>query len=147
NIVISGVPEESLFIDNKEVTNDDEKISCILNEVSPGLSYTSSNRLGRFLKGQQRPLCVSLRSVEDKLKVLRLKKNLGKSDHLIKSFKQKVFVNPDKSYLARQEDKRLRDELMRRRRLDPDASIYIKSGKLFVDSKVVDEFHLSNQLF
>jgi len=61
---------------------------------------------------------------------------------------QNIFFVKDLSVLQRKEEKRLRDVCKELRASNSDGSkIFIKSGRLFKDGKVLDRIDISKQLF
>ena len=58
-----------------------------------------------------------------------------------------VFINAERPYLDRKEALRLRREMLRLRNENPNDSIRIQKGKLYVGTNVVDEERPLNHLF
>ena len=150
NVIFSGVPEDTVQVGTSVLSDDSEKVEFLCNESTSNFesdSIVSCFRIGRPRKGQSRLLKVKFRSLSPNREILRSQKLL-RSNTAISSAFGKIFVNPDSSYLARQEDKRLREKL---REMKTSASetdhLYIRKGVLYKNNEIIDKSNIVNQLF
>ena len=72
---------------------------------------------------------------------------MNNTQKIINVFGNKIYINDDRSYLCRKEDKRLRDVIHDLRTLHPNHDVSLKNGKVWHDGLQVDEFDIKNQLF
>ena len=158
HLIISGLPEiptATTDISAQE-SYDLRKTEALLSEItgppaSANIQIKKVTRLGRSTSDTQqrgahpRRLKVVLGSTENRNLVLsnarKLKDNRNFSN---------VFINPDEPPLTRQENARLRKKLRQLREThkdNPQVKIYIKSGKLYMNSDIIDSFSVGNQVF
>ena len=151
NLIFSGVPEKDIhFDDDTCLENDSEKAEFLCEEISADFeehSIESCSRIGKPRQGQNRLLKVRFTDKSARNTALFSQKKLREKPSCIASF-GRVFINKDSSPLLRKEEKRLRDEMHRlKRTASPDTKIFIRSGKLFCNSEIVDRIDIANQLW
>lgn len=150
HLILTGIPENEVEVNAESLTTDAEKINFLCDEVVE--DYDDSAliecvRLGRYDRNRSRPVKIKLNQLRIRNILLRSQKDFRQSENIKNSFGT-IFVNPDRTPLARKEDKRLRDKLKELRSSAPSTDkIYIKSGQLFHNSMMVDKFNIGNQLF
>ena len=161
NVIITGIPDgykwiskSSGMIDDESASdvtleNNDEKLSHVFELIGlPDVvdDVKCRKRLGKNRESgdgsSTRPLVVTFDTKETRDKVLRQSSTLRKFNLM-----RNVHINPDLPKLTRMENKRLRTVRYNTRKENPNASVYIRSGKVIMDGKVIDEFDLKNQLF
>ena len=156
NPIFVGVPENDIACESDEeiLETDQEKINylcCIADdnfdpENNPDSTYVCS-RLGRHDRSKTRPIKVSFTNAHTRNQVLFNRKRIWENDNVKKLFR-KIYINPDQTYLGRLEGKRLREKMIELKRSSPSPeNVYIRSGKLYMDNKVVDQSNIKNQLF
>ena len=118
NLVISGIAE-STSGSIEEKNRDKERVNCLLKELSIDGDeiLRRIHRIGKQVEGRDRLLRVVCCDEESKIGVLRQAKLLRNT-----SFK-KVYINPDLTKTQREERKRLREELKRRKDVGEDVTI------------------------
>jgi hypothetical protein len=82
-----------------------------------------------------------------KYELLNKLRNIIDSKDIQKSFRNKIFVNPDNSPLVQREEHRLREKAKQLRKDEPNLPAYIKAGVLYHNGSKVDEIDTSRQLF
>lgn len=93
---------------------------------------TKSFRAGKSIPGKDRLLIITLENEDAKHDILRMASQL-------KSVRKwgRVFITPDLTFKERQEQKKLREELWRRREAG-ETNIYIRRGKIVQSSQVTN---------
>ena len=150
NIVVRGLPEidasanhgklssqsQSDCVSDSEgqaqPTPDERTCKQLFNSIGIDVTPKSVHRLGKKkTDGTPRPVKVILQNEEDKKRVLRNGPHVRNIDPDKVSFNpSKVCISPDMTILQREEDFKLRDELRRKRLVDP--NWIIKGKKLFL---------------
>ena len=150
NLIFSGVPESAVTIEDSILRDDIQKLNHLCEKISEGFEeedIVSCKRIGERKNGQIRLLHVKFNDVDTRNRTLFSQRSLWSDDTVSKYFGQ-IFVNKDSTILIRREEKRLRDRMKELRSASNfHDKIYIRSGKLFKNSTVVDEIKIANQLF
>lgn len=147
NIVIHGIPEEAVSVDDTELSTDDEKVAYLLNVVEESERFRSAIRLGKRGIGRKRPLLVKLYEKSQRNSLLFEQKKL-RNDVCCKNSFGPIYVNRDSSFLMRKEEKRLREKIKSIRASKNESDrIYWKRDKLLLNGEIVDSIDISNQLF
>ena len=129
NLIIFGVPEAGVQVKgNDRVTFDSKQIRA-LGTVHKDLSIAPKDielmyRVGKPKKDINRPLCIKFAENKVKARVLRSGKNLQWDEA-----RKTIFVSPDLTQTQREENKKLYDELKKRRK-DTKEDLMIKHGKI-----------------
>lgn len=150
-LIFSGVPEVPVKTEDEGDLNDDqEKISFLCDKISSHFTSRSIEKCSRIgQRNHNRPRLVRVKfvSVETRTSVLRSQRSL-REDRSVREAFGAIYINPDRSHLARKEDKRLREKMkeIKSTSMNP-GDVYIRSGKLYVNSEVVDQVDIANQLF
>ena len=150
NVVLTGVSENDVFFGHDVLESDLNKVITLAkiataDELNAG-DFISCSRIGKAKDGAPRPILVQTGSPEASNMFFSHQKRLRTSISCSDSFGN-VYVNRDSSFLARKEEKRLRDHRRELSGLNPNAKVYLKSNKLYLNDVVVDQFDLSKQLF
>jgi len=121
NIVLSGIPEESKGSLEERQESDMCKVSCILQEigVSNFKCQDKPQRIGRSNPGRIRLVRLKNLDMDAKSEILSKARLLRRSGRF-----NKVFVNPDLTPLQQRDQKRLRDELQKRKNDGEDVIIF-----------------------
>ena len=140
NIILFNVPETENREPIEGVRDDADLVREILTHVSPDISFNtldaaSITRLGalREENARPRPIKVKLTYIDHKFKLLKACRNL--TDY--KRF-SKIGLSKDKTKFEMIEDKRLKDEVEKRKRDDPNADPVIFRGKV-MERKIRDD--------
>lgn len=119
NLMIFGVPECEGTIEERK-KHDENFCDEILEELlDTDEDFEKIHRIGKLKPGIPRPLCVKCESVELKSRILRSSKDLRN----IKKYKS-VFINPDRTPMQLEKDKKLREELKRQKLDGKDVIIF-----------------------
>ena len=111
NIVVHNLPESNADTHADRMAEDKEKFSQLVkDEFHLRVSVSNSSRVGRALPGKHRLLIVTLDNEETKWDIIRLAPQLRNSE-----LWPRVYLSPDLTKSEREEGKKLRDELKRRR--------------------------------
>ena len=111
NIVVHNLPESNADTHADRMAEDKEKFSQLVkDEFHLRVSVSNSFRVGRALPGKHRLLIVTLDNEETKWDIIRLAPQLRNSE-----LWPRVYLSPDLTKSEREEGKKLRDELKRRR--------------------------------
>ena len=129
-------------------------VSVIVQGTNQGVStdfdgdaIVSCVRIGKPKSGHRRLLKVKFADQSQRNLALYSQRKIRDDKQCVAVF-GRVFVNKDSSPLLRKEEKRLRDKMFRLKEdSSPDCKVYIKSGKLFCNQRVVDTIDIANQLF
>lgn len=150
NLVFSNIPETNVNIDDVTLDDDLSKLKFLCSEINECFDVDDINshfRIGPRKTGQKRLLLVKFDDTETRNKILFAQRAIRESEKCKAGFGL-VFINKDSTPLIRKEEKRLREKLKTMRSsCEPADKIYIKSGKLYKNSNVVDEVSIANQLF
>ena len=148
-LIFSGVPESPVEMEDETLINDVEKISHMCNQicsVDPS-SIEKCFRIGKKKDMRTRLLKVKFDEVRIRNSVLRSQKYLRADPTITEKFGI-IYANPDRTDLSRKEDKRLREEMKAIRSTSSNPrDVFIRSGKLYVKSELVDQVNIANQLF
>ena len=135
NLIISGIPEQTSGTTEERSKADSQKVTTLLDdlcEVSDE-SISRVHRIGRQQPDKNRLLRVILSDEEDTKKILyRAKELRNLPPH------KNIFINRDLTHYQREDNKKLREELKRRRASGED--VVIRSGKLVCRSQA-QNFH------
>ena len=137
NVIIFGIPEQT-STDNK-TENLKEIIENHLKEAFPEIVLPSMPyRLGKFNPNRKnpRPVKLEMKSVAQRNEILRWKPST-----------KSISTSRDYPPLTLLERKRLGDRKREMLEKKNGHEYYIKQGKLFENSDVIDEFDLRNQIF
>ena len=83
------------------------------------IDYEKLYRVGKLRPGVPRPLCLKCESVEQKNRILRSSKGLRSMEKY-----KSVYINPDRTPMQLEKDKKLREELKRQRLEGKDVIIF-----------------------
>ena len=150
NLIVHNIPEKEVNTSLLKLKNDVDKVAFLCDTVRieiDTIDIEATQRLGRRNSDKPRPLKVSLRDKGKKFEMLNKRRNISSSDILVRTFGEKIFVNPDNSFLVQKEEARLRSELKKLKAQYPHASLYIRSGSLYLDGEIVDKVNIKKQLF
>lgn len=113
NLVVYGISESKSNTSDIRKLHDTTCFKEICDDaLGIGVDIISTTRLGAKKPGSDRPLRVELADNRSKSKVLRNAKYLAASEE---EYLRKVFINKDMTFLERQEDRKLRQELRAKR--------------------------------
>ena len=149
NVIIQGVPENTLKIEDQGLEDDEEKISYLLKVMDPKKEMCGfkSFRIGKTIPGKPRRLLVKFEVKDNRDIFLFRQKELRTSDLCQKHFGT-LYVNKDLSFLMRKEEKRLREKIKKMRAsLSEEDRLYVKNKKLYLNQQIVDSIDISRQLF
>ena len=125
NIVIYNLPEDSGDSQAERNENDILKFREIMKqELHLNIRITRAFRAGKRLSDKPRLLIASLENVETKMELLKLAPQLRNSTEW-----STLFINPDLTQKEREEGRKLRAELARRKTAG-ETSLYIKQGRI-----------------
>ena len=97
----------------ERVKNDIDKIVLLCKSLNVDIQtndISSTHRLGRRRDNGPRALKIQMKAKDNKYKLLNKRREILKSENLLKIFGHKIFVNPDQSFLVQREELRLRQE-------------------------------------
>ena len=138
NLVAYNVPENQEGDANARNKHDTTTfISIVKNCLDIDVTVTKSFRAGRVMTERPRPLVLTLDSVDCKTEILE---NAYKLSHFNEW--KKVYLAPDRTPKEREENKKLREELQRRKQ-DGEEDIVIRKGKIV--KKAMSEHHGGRQ--
>ena len=150
NLIFTNIPEDDVKVDDHNLQDDMEKLSYLCESIDADFEredIASCSRIGMRKNGRRRLLLVKYNDMNTRRRILSSQRSLRNNASCVSSFGQ-IYVNKDSSILVRKEEKRLRDVMKDlKSSSDPADRIYIRSGKLYHDSKLVDEIKFANQLF
>ena len=144
NIIITGIPNDVLEVDDTLYQSDEEKVACILNEVCDDINK-ESYKIISFSPAENRitHVCkVIFNDHEIKMNAIQNAKKLKNNVSL-----SKVFLQWDEPKLTRQENQRLRKVKWELKQEYPDDDIELKKGILKRNNQQTDKFNLMNQIF
>ena len=126
NVIIHNVPESTVAESSVCISHDTKTVSDIAKSIDAGpVEIVNITRLGKKLDGRPRLMKVQLSNLNQKRRMLSNAKKLRANSSTF----QKVYVTPDLSLNERQENKRLRDELLQRKK-DGEKDLMIRRGKI-----------------
>ena len=150
NLVFSNVPENAVEIDDQKLEEDIQKLEYLCEEIDGDFTtdlIDSHFRIGPYKNGQRRLLLVRFNNLKTRNRILFTQRAIRDNPNCRSSFGP-VYVNKDSTVLVRKEEKRLREKLKDlKSSSDPGDKFFIKSGKLYRNSKIVDEISIANQIF
>ena len=145
-LMLAGVPEGKTKINGVESENDREKVEEVMNILnSNDIKINNLRRIGKKDQGtgdRSRYLQLEFGSINDRNSVKKKSENL-KNNEDTKNF----FMKADLTKKEREEFKRLYSEKKRIEEDDPNKSVKIEHGKLYVDGTVVDYVQTANNYF
>ena len=150
NLVVHNISERDVSIGSSTLKTDDMKVAYLCETSRADVNaedIASVHRLGPRRSDRPRPLKVVMKSKDLKFKLLNKRKEISQNRNLIEPFGNKVFVNPDHSFLYRKEEFRLRQAMKSLKMECPGTSVYLRSGVLYHNNKVVDKVNITNHLF
>ena len=134
NIIIHNALESTATEPSVRIAHDTKSVADIAKSIDAGpVDIVNITRLGKKLDGRSRLMKVQLSNLNQKRKILSNTKKLRESSS---SF-QKVYVTPDLSLNERRENKRLRDELLQRKK-DGEKDLIIQRGKIVKKANSVE---------
>lgn len=149
-LIFSGVPESSVSMEEMTLGNDVEKISFLCDQIGSEIDSASihdCSRIGPKEGNRTRLVRVKFNSVRARNFFLRSQRSL-REDRKVRDAFGPIYINPDRSHLARKEDTRLREKMKKIRSTSSNPrDVFIRSGKLYVKSEIVDRVDIANQLF
>ena len=113
--------------------HDTKSVADITKSIDAGPVEINITQLGKKLDGRPRLMKVQFSNLNQKRNILSNAKKLRESSS---SF-QKVYVTPDLSLNERRENKRLRDELLPRKK-DGEKDLIIRRGKIVKKANSVE---------
>ena len=126
NIIVHKVPESVATESSARTAHDTKWVTDIANIIDAGpIEVVNITRLGKKLDDKLRLLKVQLNSLYQKRRILSNAKKLRETSGTF----QKIYVTPDLSLNERQENKRLHDELLQRKK-DGEKDLIIRRGKI-----------------
>ena len=144
NIIVTGIPNAILKINNEEITDNDEKLKKIFTHIVCDDKLTNGCNILRL------PLRdgADTHSVKLQFTSNDAVKQIMNNAKLLKNFRAaKVYINYDEPYYSRKENNRLRKKKSDLHKAYAEDVIKILKGKLYHNDMIVDQFDLSNQLF
>lgn len=150
NIIVSNVPESDITVAGQTITCDSDKVMALCEMADLDIDsndVVTLQRLGKRQPNKNRPLMIQLDNKELKFKLLNKRKKISKDESIKQVFRDKIYVNPDSSYLMQKEEFRLRQKLRQLKNANPEIASYIRSGVLYSDGAVVDKADVRNQFF
>jgi len=110
NLILFGVPEESsgTLLERKE--KDSLFCATLLTELGLDEDFEHVQRIGKIKPGGVRPLRMKCKSVDQKYRILQSSKGIKDLPYY-----ESVFINPDRTPMQLEEDKKLRAELKKQR--------------------------------
>ena len=110
NLILFGVPEDSsgTLIERKE--KDSSFCATLLTELGLDEDFEHVQRIGKIKPGGVRPLRMKCKSVDQKYRILQSSKGIKDLPYY-----ESVFINPDRTPMQLEEDKKLRAELKKQR--------------------------------
>lgn len=124
NLIIYGIPEhESGRVDERR-EKDNETIKALAEELGVEQQSFKTQRIGKIVPQRPRLIRIKCDRLEVKYDMLRKAKELRKSD-----FFRKVYIAPDLTPIQQNYQKKLRDELKKRRE-DGESNLMIHRGKI-----------------
>ena len=142
NIIISGLQEEDLVINEVgELSSDEEKIKCLFkvmdvdSDVLASADNFECSRIGQSRDNATRLLKVNVKSKITRDKILDKAPSLKEKNELWK----KVYVKKDVHPVYSKETSRLYRKKKTLKEQNPNKEIKIQDGKLLVDGRTVDK--------
>ena len=144
NMIITGIPNSDLLIDDVAHQSDEEKVAGIFNEICDDIR-TECYTIFSFPAAENRAshVCkVTFNDFDVKKNVMRNSKKLRDNVSL-----NKIFLQWDEPKLTRQENQRLRKKKWTLKQDHPNDNFELKKGILKQNDQQVDKFDLINQIF
>ena len=143
NVIIAGIPNDIMKLNNIEITDDDEKLVKIFDHIdcADKLSDSKVIRLPTRNEAPTHSVKILFKSCND------VKHVINKAKQLKTFTAAKVYINYDEPFYTRRENNRLRKKKFDLLRLHTNDEVKITKGKLYHNNIQVDRFDLSNQLF
>ena len=138
NVIIKGLAEEGDEDDDSTLA----KVTALLQEVVPDAEVEEAFRLGRRKDTAARVVKVVLDSKDTRNKILTSVKKHSKEANF-----KNIYVNADRPLADRQEAYRLRQKMKGLKEQHPNRSIYLRSGKLYMEDTVIDREQPLQNLF
>ena len=144
NMIITGIPNSDLEVDDAIYHSDEEKIAYILSEVCEHMN-ASSYKIVSFPSAENRTthVCkVIFNNFEDKMNIMKNSKRLKDNDVL-----KSIFLQWDEPKLTRLENQRLRKVKKDTKQEFPNDTVELRKGIIKRNNRQVDKFNLMNQIF
>ena len=126
NIILHNVPESESTESTTRITHDTHAVADIADKIGIGsVDVSSTVRLGKIIEGRSRLLKVHLCNLQHKRLLLSNAKKLKG----LSGVHQKIYITPDLSLKERQDNKLLREELLRRKR-NGESELIIRRGQI-----------------
>lgn len=107
NLIVLGVPEESISAQGSQLECDETKFATILKHIGlPYIQYEELKRIGKEGNRQQRPILVKLKVKSDRKNILENLKKLKSADGVLSKIYLKKDIDPP---AIRKEYKRLHE--------------------------------------
>lgn len=150
NLIVSGISEKGIEIDGSKLVDDMQKLNYIFSIANADFDPScllSHSRLGSVKTNQSRLIKVTFDSLTSRNMVFHQQK-LIRADTKCRIAFGPIYLNRDSTFLIRKEEKRLRDTMQNLKHSNPsNENIFIRNGKLYKDSVLVDKIDIANQLF
>lgn len=151
NLIVSGISESPLMINDMILDDDEAKVNFLLNEIdntsSENIPVKSLSRIGKPNSKFPRLIKLEFYQVTHRNMVIRSQRKI-RDDRNIKTVFGNVYFNPDETVLVRNENSRLRSiSHALKKSSNAGENIYIKRGVLYKNSEIVDKVDIRNQLF
>ena len=144
-LILAGVPEGNVKINEAESSDDKVKVEEILRVVNAGIENANIRRIGKKDQGidnRPRYLLLEFGSADDRHSVKKNSHKL-KENQDTKNF----YMKADSTKKERDEYKRLYEVKKRLEEEDPGKAIKIEYGKLYVENTVVDQISTASSDF
>ena len=138
------------FAKSEELIDDRDKIRFLCRHANVDIAkgdIVSVRRIGKKTSDKNRLLKIELKNTDQKFKFLNKRKDIIRNQDIQNCFQNKIFVNPDNSYLMQCEEHRLRQKLKEIKEEEPGVTCYIRSGLLYRSGSIIDKVNVCNQLF
>lgn len=150
NLILSGVPESDIVDLTSTLKSDFDKVDAICRMISQDFhcdDISECFRIGKKSNNKSRPLKIKFNNIKMRNDLLYNQKTMR--ENLPSSWRgSKIFANPDLPLLTRTENLRLRTRLKEEKEHAlPTDNLYIRRGKLFKNSIVIDAVDIISQLF
>lgn len=150
NLVFSGIPEYTIEMEDGDFSDDLSKVEYLCNEITEMFDpndIVSCARLGKSRDGQNRLLHVKFSNLKSRNDIFHNQKKIRENLTCKRKFGV-VYINNDMSVLMRKEDKRLRETMKTLKSTAQSTDkIFIRGGKLYKNSMIVDKIDIASQLF
>lgn len=148
NVMVTGIPDGPLLLDNDSIDDPMEKVKVVLREVNNNLNEDDYSifMFDPFTKDDgsiTHSAKVTFTSIDLRKQILANSKTLKEKGNFFKS----IYCKNDETKLARKENFRLRKKAKELREQFPNDIVKIEKGVLKHRDIQVDKFDLNNQLF